>query len=268
MRGTAISLLSTLVLAACCLAAHTLPPATAADRPALRLFAAASLANAADEVARAWTGQTGIAVTSVFAGSAALARQIEAGAPADLYISANPDWMDHLAASGHVTADSRRDLLGNRLVVIAPAPAAMGDGRPADALRYRLGETGRLAIAETTAVPAGRYARAALERLGLWQDLAPRLAEAENVRAALLYVSRGEAPVGIVYATDARIDPGVAVVAAIPEGLHPPIVYPAARIEASTHPAASAFLDHLASPEAAAIFRRHGFEPLASAAPG
>jgi molybdate transport system substrate-binding protein len=222
------------------------------------VFAAASLKNALDAIAAAHQSETGQRVAVSYAASSALARQIEHGAPADLFISADRDWMDYLQSRNLVRPETRRNLLGNRLVLVAPAgrPRAV-DLAPA-ALIEALG-SGRLAVASIATVPAGRYGKAALEKLGLWAAVAGRLAEAENVRAALSFVSRGEAPLGIVYETDARADPGVAIVARFPEGSHPPIVYPAALTISSRHPEAAAFLARVRAPASAAIFVREGF---------
>nr|WP_242003095.1 molybdate ABC transporter substrate-binding protein [Vulcaniibacterium tengchongense] len=230
----------------------------------LTVFAAASLKDALDEAALAYRARTGQALRVSYAGSPALARQIAQGAPADLFLSADRDWMDYLQRRGLIDPASRRDLLGNALVLVAPArsraaPLALARGTD---LRPLLGERGRLALALTASVPAGKYARAGFESLGMWRALRPRVVEAENVRAALMLVARGEAPLGAVYASDARAEPAVRVLARFPPGSHPPIVYPVARVRASAHPQAAAFLRWLAGPQAAAIFRRHGFAVL------
>lgn len=236
-------LLATLLL---CLA----PLRAAAE--ALTVFAAASLGTALDEVAALHPGEVRLS----YAGSSALARQIAAGAPADVFVSASAEWMDDLAAKGLLQAGTRRDILGNTLVLIATAPAEPVPLDPG-ALEARIG-TGRFAIALTNAVPAGIYGKAALESLGLWAAVEGRTAEADNVRAALALVALGAAPLGLVYATDAAAEPRVNVVAHIPEASHPPIRYPAAAI-AGSGPEALAFLDLLESPEARAIFAHHGF---------
>lgn len=229
----------------------------------LQVFAAASLKESMDAAAAAYHASTGQPVQVTYAGSPALARQIEQRAPADIFVSADGDWMDWLDQRGLVDAASRRDLLGSQLVLVAPAagtaaPLALG---PDTDLLPLLGEDGRLALALTASVPAGKYARAAFESLGLWPALEPRVAEAENVRAALLLVARGETPLGVVYASDAQAEPRVKVLATFPEGSHPDIVYPAARVRASTHPRAQDFLGWMAGDEADAIFRRHGLLP-------
>jgi molybdate transport system substrate-binding protein len=237
------------------------PDAQAASAP-LVVFAAASLKEALDAASAAYQQSGGAPVQVSYAASPALARQIAQRAPADVFISADGDWMDWLAARGLVDPASRVDLLGNHLVLVGPAAST---ARPALApgtdLLPLLGPQGRLAVAMTDSVPAGKYARAALQSLGMLTALQPRLAEAENVRAALLLVARGDAPLGVVYASDARAEPRVAVLATFPGDSHPPIVYPAARVGASTHPQAQAFIDWLGTPAADAIFRAHGLDP-------
>ena len=222
------------------------------------VFAAASLKTALDEIAARYEAATGDAVTVAHAGSSGLARQIRMGAPADLFISANPGWMDALEAEGLLAPGTRRDLLRNRLVLIAPegGPPALDPAR--DDLAAALG-TGRLAVALPEAVPAGIYAKAALQHLGRWEGLADRLAPTDNVRAALRLVALGETPLGVVYATDAGVEPQVRVVATFPEESHPPILYPAAILAGRDRPEARRFLDFLAGPEAGALFQGHGF---------
>ncbi|MGR3573071.1 molybdate ABC transporter substrate-binding protein [Brevirhabdus sp.] len=262
--------MGTLLLVACALVATALPgPARADDT--LTVFAAASLKEALEEVSEAWTAQTGAPVRISFAGSSALARQISAGAPADLFISANSAWMDVLDDAGLLRARSRIDLLRNSLVLIAPADQAAPFPASASAaarppllgaaldLPGMLGSEGRLAMALVDAVPAGIYGKAALQSLGLWQDVDARVAQTDNVRAALALVSTGEAPLGIVYATDALADPGVKVLGRFPDDSHPPIVYPAAIMAETRADGARAYLDFLSSPPAAAVFERHGF---------
>jgi molybdate transport system substrate-binding protein len=243
-----------------------LPAQAQAPEPVM-VFAAASLKTALEEAARPFTAQTGISVRFSFAASSALARQIEAGAPADVFASADLEWMDHLDARKRVDPATRVDLLGNRLVVVAPAASALRElALTPEAVRAALG-SGRVATGEVTSVPAGRYAKAALEKLGLWGDLQPRLAEAENVRAALAFVSRGEAPLGIVYETDARADPRVRVVAILPADSHRPIVYPFA-VTAGAREAARRFVAYLSEPPARAAFEAQGFTVLTPARPG
>jgi molybdate transport system substrate-binding protein len=229
------------------LLALALQDAAGAER--LTIFAAASLKNALDEANAGF----GAPCVVSYGASSTLARQIEAGAPAQVFISADEDWMNQLAKGNLLEAGTRRDLLGNRLVWIVPA------GRSAPPEPWRtLGPRDRLAMGDPRHVPAGKYARAALERMGLWDSLAGRVAGAENVRAALAFVARGESPLGIVYETDALDEPKVAIAARIDPRLHPPIVYPAAAVRGA--PAlALRYLDYLASPAAMASFARHGF---------
>jgi molybdate transport system substrate-binding protein len=232
-------------------------PAPACAQP-VTVFAAASLQTALDAIAAAWAARGGEA-RMTYASTSALARQIESGAPADVFISADRDWMDHLEARDLIRPETRRDLLGNRLVLIASgrdaSPVALGPGLDLAGL---LGPEGRLAVADTASVPAGRYARAALESLGAWEGVAARLAEAENVRAALAFVALGEAPFGIVYATDAGAEDAVSVVGVFPPDSHPPIVYPVA-LTVDAAPAAAEFLAFLVGPEARAAFEAEGF---------
>ncbi len=256
------------VLVALVLAAATvvLRPATAAEP--LTVFAAASLKTALDEVAPVFTAATGIPVRFSYAASSALARQIENGAPADVLASADLEWMDYLQQRGLVKPETRLSLLGNKLVVIAPADSALRDlPLTASAIGYAIGATGRIATGEVASVPAGRYAKAALQNLGLWTMVEPRLAQSENVRAALSFVARGEAPLGIVYATDASSEPKVKVVARFPDGSHPPIVYPFAVTAGSGRvEAARQFIAALASARARAIFEAQGFTVIAAPA--
>lgn len=238
------------------------PPLARAAQP-LTVFAAASLQEALTAAGAAWTAKSGAPVRFSFGASSAIARQIDQGAPADVFISADEEWMDWLAARGGIAPASRRRLLSNQLVLIAPSGATtalkVAPGMP---LAKALGG-GRLAVADTTAVPAGRYARTALTGLGVWASVEGRLLPAENVRAALAYVARSEAPLGIVYATDARAEPKVRVVGVFPASSHPPIIYPGAVTARVRNSGASAFLAFLGGPGASAIFRRHGFGVLA-----
>ncbi|MGB5950549.1 MAG: molybdate ABC transporter substrate-binding protein [Parvibaculum sp.] len=245
------------------LAALALPGAAAraAGTPPL-VFAAASLKEALDAVTAEWAHETGKTVRISYAGSSLLAKQIGQGAPADLFISADLDWMDYLDARHLLKAKSRIDLLGNRLVLVAPKGSAVSlTIAPGVDLAHALG-TGRLAMADTRAVPAGKYGKAALEKLGVWASVENRIAQAENVRAALAFVARGEAPLGIVYRTDALAEPAVRIVAVFPEDTHPPIVYPAALTAASRNEDAAAFLGFLSSARAGKIFKAHGFTTL------
>ncbi len=230
----------------------------AADEP-VTIFAAASLKDALDEINAAWAKGGRQHAKISLAGSSALAKQIEQGAPADIFISADRDWMDYLAERTLIKANSRVDLLGNTLVLIAPKDSTLtAELKPGLALAEMLGD-GRLAVANTDSVPAGKYGKQALQSLQLWDGVKDKLAQAENVRAALQLVSRGEAPLGIVYATDARADPKVKVLATFPERTHTPIVYPAAVIATSKIPDAENFLDFLKTSTARSIFSKHGF---------
>jgi molybdate transport system substrate-binding protein len=222
--------------------------------------AAASLAAALTETAEAYAAQGGGVVRSSFAASSALAKQIEGGGPAHIFVSADSEWMDYLAARRLVAADSRVNLFGNSLVVVAPLDTPLA---PFAVERVALAELvgdGRIATGDPDHVPVGKYARQALERLGQWRDVDRRLARAENVRAALALVERGEAPLGIVYATDAAASKKVKVLSAIPGNLHQPIVYPAAIVTGRETPQAKAFLSFLSGGDAKAIFARHGFK--------
>lgn len=240
-------------------------PALAQPAPAasLTVFAAASLKESMDEAAAAYQKATGTEVKVSYAASSTLARQIEQGAPADVFFSADLEWMDYLQQRELVRGAERHNLLGNTLVLVAPANAAVATVDPAraGAITKALGSEGRLAVGQTSSVPAGKYARASLEKLGQWDALAPRLAEAESVRAALMLVARGEAPLGIVYGSDARAEPKVKVVGTFPAGSHPPIVYPVAAL-AKAPPAARDFVLWLRQPAALDIFRRHGFSVM------
>ena len=241
-----------LVLAAACAA-----PAAAADR--LLVFAAASLQGAVDAVAQRFETAGGAPVTISFAASSTLARQIERGAAADVYVSASPKWTDRLEAGRWLRPGTLGNLLGNRLVLVTPA----GQGAPVPIHRgfplARLLGDGRLVMGDPSHVPAGQYARAALKTLGVWRTVAGRVAGAPTVRHALALVARGEAPYGIVYATDAKAEPNVAVVGVFPEEYHPPIHYTAAVPAASTHPQAETFLNFLWSRQARSVFEGHGF---------
>ena len=237
------------------------PGSAAIPQPTLLVFAAASLTDALDEVHRAFTDQTHIGIKTSYGGSSVLAKQIEAGARADAFFSADREWMDYLDQRGLVRAGTRRDLLGNRLVLIAPLDSSVQlKIAPGFPLAQALG-TGRLASADPDSVPAGLYARAALAKLGVWEVLAPRLARAENVRSALAYVARGEAPLGIVYETDALADKRVRVVDVFPADTHPPIVYPQA-LTPGAQPEGAKYQAFLQSATARQIFARYGFAVL------
>lgn len=231
-------------------------PAIARQRP-ITVFAAASLQTVLVEAGQAWTRTSGREVRFSFAASSAMARQIEQGAPADIFISADADWMDYLTTRRRIAPATRANLLTNRLALIAPATSktrlTVARGFP---LARALGG-GRLALAAPE-VPAGRYAEAALTSLGVWNSVKDRTARGENVRTALQFVARGEAPFGVVYDTDARVEPRVRIVGLFPAGSHPPILYPAALVVGGQANAAP-FLAWLRGPEAGAIFARRGF---------
>jgi molybdate transport system substrate-binding protein len=240
--------------------------AVAATPPPLRVLAAISLGDALTQVGDAYTRAHGRPVRFSLASSGTLARQVEAGADADVFFAADAQWMDYLAARGLVDVGTRDDVLGNRLVLVAPrdtaaTPLVVGAGVD---LATRLGR-GRLAIGDPDSVPAGRYAQAALSGLGLWAQVAQRLVLADNVRAALAFVASGEAPLGIVYDTDARLETRVAVVGTFPAGSPPPIVYPVAATR-QADAAAVDFIAFLRSAAARDVFTRFGFDVLPAAA--
>lgn len=233
-------------------------PVSAQPRAPL-VLAAASLQESMTAAADAWTRRGHPRPTVSFAASSTLARQVEAGAPADLFASADLDWMDALEKKGLLAAGTRAAWLGNRLVIVAPAAGRARVAMTGAGLRASLG-AGALAMADPDSVPAGKYGKAALESFGAWAALAPRVVRAENVRAALALVERGAAPFGIVYATDARASKAVRVAGVFPPASHPPIVYPLARLKASTNPEAEGFRRFLMSREGKAIFARYGFD--------
>nr|WP_156681668.1 molybdate ABC transporter substrate-binding protein [Sphingomonas profundi] len=225
------------------------------------VLAAASLQESLTAAADAWSARGHPKPRLSFAGSSALARQIASGAPADLFISADEEWMDDVARKGLIVPATRADFLANRLVLIAPKASTVRLAiRPAFPIAAALGG-GRLAMADPDAVPAGLYGKAALTKLGVWSAVAPRVARAENVRAALLLVERGETPLGIVYATDARASAAVRIVGTFPAASHPPITYPIARLTAATSGDAEPFRRFLVSKAGKAIFARFGFLP-------
>ena len=254
----------TLILSALALVAALSAPAGAADPGPVTVFAAASLNEALANAGKAYKAKTGADVALSFAGSSALAKQIDASSGADIFISADSGWMDYLEKRGRIEAATRTNLLGNHLVLIAPKAApvtlAIAPGFPL----VKALEGGRLAVADTDTVPAGRYAREALTALGVWDAASAHLASAENVRVALAYVARGEAPLGIVYRTDALVEPAVTIVGTFPGTSHAPIVYPAALIKGA-RPGAAQFLAFLTTAPARALFEKAGFAVLAPA---
>ncbi len=250
MKNTA--LLAGLLLAMNCVGAP------AAQR-IVTVFAASSMTDVLEEAGKAFTDQSGIPVRFSFAASSALARQIESGAPADVFVCADEDWMNYLADHNLIRPATRADVAANSLVLVAPADSTVSVKiAPHFPLLRALGAKGRIATADPDSVPAGKYAQAALRALGVWDSVADRIVPAENVRSALAFVALGEAPLGIVYATDARIDPKVRVVDTFPAGSHAPIRYPAA-VTTSAGAGAAAFVRFLRGDTARAIFVRYGF---------
>lgn len=231
-------------------------------KPDLLTFAAASLQTAFKAIAEAWHNETGKTAAFSFAASSALAKQLEQGAPADIFASADLEWMDFAQKNNLILLATRQSLLGNRLVLIA----AQGDQstikiEPGFDLAGALGEA-RLATGNPASVPVGRYAQAALTNLGVWDSVRPKLAGTDNVRTALVLVARGEAKLGIVYATDAKSEPKVRIVDTFPVNTHPPIIYPVAQVKTSHNPLAAAFLAYLRAPAATRIFEAEGFSVL------
>jgi molybdate transport system substrate-binding protein len=250
-----------LVVAAVALAAPWTIAAHAQGRDLL-VFGAASLKNALDDADAQYQRDAGHQIVVSYGASSALAKQIEGGAPADIFISADLDWMDYVAEHKLIKPETRFNLLGNKLVLVARADSninlTIGPNFP---LAQALGND-RLAMAEPSAVPAGKYGKAALEALGVWPSVAAKVAPAQDVRATLLLVSRGEAPLGIVYQTDAAADKGLKIVGAFPESTHPPIIYPIAITSTSTNPGAVAYIGYLKSAAAKPAFEKQGFVVL------
>jgi molybdate transport system substrate-binding protein len=235
-----------------------MPPASAQEK-AMVVFAAASIKNALDDVNAGFAGSTDTKVVASYASSSALMKQILQGAPADVFVSADLDWMDYGSQKKVINDATRVDLLGNRIVLIAPKDSRLDNvtiGRGFDLAR--LAGDGRIATGNVRAVPVGKYAKAALEKLGSWAAAAPKFAMTENVRAALTLVARGEAPLGIVYATDAKVEPRVKIIGTFPDDSHPAIVYPAAAT-VMAKPETAGYLAYLRSAAAKAIFEQYGF---------
>ena len=242
-------------------------PGIARAQNGIVVFAAASLKNALDEIATTWSKDTGRPLPRIsYGASPALAKQIEQGAPADMFISADLDWMDHVAGKNLIKADSRFNLLGNKIVLIVPRDSKTTalEIKGADLAKALAG--GRQSMANVDSVPAGKYGKAALEKLGAWNEVKNSIAQAENVRAALLLVARGEAPLGVVYSTDAASEPNVRIVATFPADSHAPIIYPAALTKDSSSADAKAFLDFLRSAKARTSFEKQGFTVLVRSA--
>ncbi len=229
----------------------------------MTVFAAASLKTALDEISAKFEADTGHRTALSLAGSSLLARQIALGAPADIYLPASPDWMDYLQDQNRIVPSSRRDLLGNRLVLVAPKQSArIITGFEDPVLFDQLGQ-GKLAMALVEAVPAGIYGKSAFETLGLWPDLASHIAQTDNVRVALALVAAGAAPLGVVYASDAQAEPRVSVLAEFPAHSHAPIRYPLAKVQGAGGPAVEAFYSYLQGPEARDAFVSAGFDVIA-----
>jgi molybdate transport system substrate-binding protein len=238
-------------------------PALAQDK-SLTVFAAASMKNALDDVDAAYTARTGVKVRASYAASSTLARQIAQGAPADIFVSADTDWMDYAASKKNINEATRVNLLGNSIVLIAPKDSRI------DHVAIRTGfdlaglaGDGKIATGDVKAVPVGKYAKAALEKLGAWQAAEPKFAMAESVRAALALVARGEAVLGIVYSTDAKVEPGVKIVGTFPADSHPPIIYPVAATT-TAKPDSTGYLAFLRTSAARAVFEKYGFRFLVS----
>ncbi|WP_373505812.1 molybdate ABC transporter substrate-binding protein [Aestuariivirga sp.] len=238
-------------------------PASAADGK-ITVFAAASLKNALDEVSAAWKAETGKETTNSYAASSALARQIEEGAPADVFMPADLDWMTYLMGKGLMKSGTEVKLLGNAIVLVAPKDSSVVTTIEKGFPLAEILSDGTLAIGDVKAVPAGKYGKAALEMLGVWASVEGNVAQAENVRAALKFVATGEAALGIVYQTDAIAEPAVKIVGIFPANSHEPIIYPVASVASSTNPDAAAFLAYMQSPKAQELFRKQGFTILAS----
>ena len=249
-----------LIAAFCLLIPLATAPQPAAAQDTLTVFAAASMRNALDDVNKAFTKATGVKVIASYAASSALAKQLTQGAPADVYVSANVKWMDYLQKQKLIQVATRVNLLGNALVLIAPQASKLDHVTIKKGFDIaKLAGKNRIAVADTKAVPAGLYAKAALTSLGAWKTAEPKLAQAENVRATLSYVARGETPLGIVYATDAKMEPKVKVIGVFPEGSHPPIKYPVAAMKDAKSKALKPYLQFLRTPAAKAIFEQYGF---------
>lgn len=263
MKSVRRALLKRIALAAVAFCFASASPVThALAEEKLTIFAAASMKNALDGLNAEWKKETGKEAIASYAASSALAKQIEASAPADIFISADLAWMDYVADKKLIREGTRSNLLGNRIVLVSEKdktkPVEIKNGFDLAGL---LGD-GRLAMGAVDSVPAGKYGKAALEKLGVWSSVESKVAGAESVRAALLLVSRGEAPYGIVYETDAAADPGVGIAGTFPEDSHPPIIYPVAILASSKNPDAEAFLAFLKSDKAKPFFEKQGFTVL------
>jgi molybdate transport system substrate-binding protein len=238
--------------------------ATAAQSKILTVFAAASMKNALDDVDAAYTAKTGVKINASYAASSTLAKQIEQGAPADAFISADIAWMDYATKKKAINEPTRVNLLGNSIVLIAPKDSKINDVKISQGFDLaKLAGDGKVATGDVKAVPVGKYAKAALEKLGVWTAVEPKMAMAENVRAALALVARSEAVLGIVYSTDAKVEPGVKIVGTFPATSHPPIIYPVAATS-TAHQGTADYLAFLRTSAAKAIFEKYGFSFLVS----
>jgi molybdate transport system substrate-binding protein len=234
----------------------------AAEEKTLIVFAAASMKNALDDIDAAFTARTGIKVSASYAASSTLAKQIEQGAPADIFVSADTDWMDYAAGKKNISEPTRMNLLGNSIVLIAPKDSKIDNVTIGSGFDLaKLAGNGKIATGDVKSVPVGKYAKAALEKLGAWQAAESKFAMAESVRAALTLVARGEAVLGIVYSTDAKVEPGVKIVGTFPADSHPPIIYPVAATS-TAKPEAKEYLDYLRSSAAKAVLEKYGFNYL------
>jgi molybdate transport system substrate-binding protein len=250
--------LAGILLSLAILCGSAVPPASAAEK-SLTVFAAASMKNALDDIDAAYTARTGVKIAASYAASSVLAKQIDQGAPADIFVSADTDWMDYAATRKTVNEATRTNLLGNSIVLIAPKDSSLGGVTIGPGFDLaKLAGDGKIATGDVSSVPAGKYAKAALEKLGAWQAAAPKFAMAESVRAALILVARGEAVLGIVYATDAKVEPGVKIIGTFPADSHPAIIYPVAATTAAGSGAAT-YLAFLHSSAAKTIFEKYGF---------
>src|ERR1700709_398673 len=245
------------------LAGSAFTPAAAQDKT-LTVFAAASMKNALDDIDAAYTAKTGVKIVASYAASSALAKQIEAGAPADIFASADTDWMDYAIGKKNINEPTRVNLLGNVIVLIAPKDSKIDNVAigPGFDLSKLIGD-GKIATADVKSVPVGKYAKASLQKLGAWEAAEPKFAMTENVRAALALVARGEATLGIVYSTDAKVEPGVKIVGTFPADSHPAIIYPVAATTTAKAEAAD-YLTFLRSSAAKTILEKYGFKFLVS----
>jgi molybdate transport system substrate-binding protein len=253
--------LSGLFLSLVMFCASTCAPALAEDKTII-VFAAASMKNALDDIDAAFTAKTGVKVSASYAASSTLAKQIEQGAPADIFVSADTDWMNYATSKKNINEPTRVDLLGNSIVLIAPKDSRLDNVTIGPGFDLaKLAGDGKIATGDVKAVPVGKYAKAALEKLGAWQAAEPKFAMAESVRAALTLVARGEAALGIVYSTDAKVEPGVKIIGTFPADTHPPIIYPVAATT-TAKPEANDYLSYLKSQAAKTVLEKYGFAYL------